>query len=72
MNVTLSFFTLCQKRAARERAQREREQTVFQYAGKDPKRADRVYGWGFAQTGALGKDSPRLRVLGKGSPRLWC
>ena len=39
----------------RERAQKEREEIVYQYAEKDSKRADRVYSWGFAETGALGK-----------------
>ena len=53
----IGIFPLRQKRAARERMQKAREETVFQHAGKDPKRADRVYGWGFAQTGALGKGS---------------
>ena len=33
----------------------EIKETVFQYVGRNAKRADRVYAWGYAATGALGK-----------------
>lgn len=33
---------------------REYDDTVFQYAGENAKRADRLYGWGCSATGALG------------------
>ena len=41
---------------------RMREQTVFQLAGKDPKRADRVYTMGLAETGALGEACQLHRI----------
>ena len=35
--------------------QEELKDQVFQYAGKHTKKTDRVYVWGYAATGALGK-----------------
>lgn len=40
--------------------QEERKNNVFQYAGKNLQRAERIYAWGRASTGALG----RLRTDG--------
>ena len=34
--------------------QEELKKTVFQYAGSNLQRADRVYAWGCSATGALG------------------
>ena len=35
--------------------QEQLKNQVFQYVGKNTKKADRVYVWGYAATGALGK-----------------
>ena len=44
------------KSSSKKQKQREQiENTVFQYVGKHTKRASRVYVWGYAGTGALGK-----------------
>ena len=39
----------------RRENQKLRDDTVFQYASKNTKRAQRIYGWGLAAAGALGK-----------------
>ena len=33
----------------------DREQTVYEHVGKNTRRAERIYVWGYAGTGALGK-----------------
>lgn len=42
---------------------REFDDTVFQYAGENAKRADRLYGWGCTATGALGMKILNIIIL---------
>ena len=36
------------------RREKEREEIVFQYAGKHSQKSERLYVWGYAAVGALG------------------
>ncbi|XP_064652594.1 RCC1-like G exchanging factor-like protein isoform X3 [Lineus longissimus] len=52
--VLASFKRNAQKWKKRLIKKEERKETVYQHAGENTKRADRVYAWGYAGTGALG------------------
>ncbi len=47
--------TYAQSWIKRKTKEQLRKDTVFQYVGNTTKQADRVYGWGYAATGALGR-----------------
>jgi hypothetical protein len=55
MSVLTAFKRCSQQWKRRMLKLEERKERVYQYAGENTKRAEHVYVWGYAGTGALGK-----------------
>lgn len=49
------FASQQQTLSKKDQKRLEREEKIIQYVGDNVKRADRVYAWGCAATGAIGK-----------------